>query len=229
MQTITVEFPLRGDWTAVHTPAEKVPSHGVDVLGQTYAYDFLRVDWNKDGFIFHDKSTIRFFTIGVSVNSCYGFGEPIYSPVNGQVVAVKDGLADHRWVHPIKDYLAMYARAFYMWLSSKPDLHKIIGNYFIVKIDDMDAYAFFAHAKKHSIKVHPGEKVRYGQHLANVGHTGNSTAPHLHFHVMDRADLLSAQGLPCNFKKYEALNNGAWVTKEHEIPAKREQIRVKDA
>jgi len=44
MQPITVEFPLRGDWTAGHTPAEKVPSHGVDLLGQTYAYDFLRVE-----------------------------------------------------------------------------------------------------------------------------------------------------------------------------------------
>jgi len=116
MQAITVEFPLRVDWTAGHTPAEKVSKHSVDLLGQTYAYDFLRVDWNKEGFIFHDKSSLRFFTIGVSVNDCYGFGEPIYSPVNGEVVAVEDGLADHRWGHPIKDYLAMYARAIYQYV-----------------------------------------------------------------------------------------------------------------
>ena len=86
MIPITVEFPLRGDWTAGHTPAEKVPSHGVDLLGQTYAYDFLKVDWNKEGFIFHDKSMLRFFSIGISVNDCFGFGEPIYSPVNGAVI-----------------------------------------------------------------------------------------------------------------------------------------------
>lgn len=228
MQAITVEFPLRGNWTAGHTPAEKVPSHGVDLLGQTYAYDFLKVDWDKEGFIFHDKSTLRFFTIGISVNDCYGFGEPIYSPVDGEVVAVEDGLSDHRWVHPVKDYLAMYVRAFYMWLSSKPNLHKIIGNYFIVKIEGMEAYAFFAHAKKNSIQVNLGDKVHTGQHLADVGHTGNSTAPHLHFHLMDRADLLSAHGLPCDFRKYDAFNDGVWVFKERGVPAKREQIRVQD-
>jgi len=229
MQPITVDFPLRGDWTAGHTPAEKVPSHGVDVLGQTYAYDFLRLDWKKEGFVFHGKSSLRFFTIGISVNDCYGFGERIYSPVDGVVAVVEDGLTDHQWVHPIKDYLAMFVRAIYMWLSSRPKLHKVIGNYLIIKLDDVEAYAFFAHTKKYSIRVRPGDKVRCGQHLADVGHTGNSTAPHLHFHLMDRVDLLSAQGLPCNFNKYEALNDGAWVTKKHEMPAKREQIRVKDA
>lgn len=229
MQPITVEFPLRGDWTAVHTPAEKVPSHGVDVLGQTYAYDFMKVDWGKDGFIFHDKSTLRFFTVGVSVNDCYGFGEPIYSPVKGEVVMVEDGLKDHRWVHPIKDFLAMLVRSLYMWLSNKPNLHKIIGNYFIVKIDGMEAYAFFAHAKKNSIKVNPGDKVQYGQHVANVGHTGNSSAPHLHFHLMDQPNLLTAHGLPCNFSEYKAFNDGVWVSKQYEMPAKREQICVKEA
>ena len=115
-----------------------------------------------------------------------------------------------------------------MWLSSKPNLHKVIGNYFIVKIEGMEAYAFFAHAKKNSIKVKPGDKIHTGQHLANVGHTGNSSAPHLHFHLMDRADLLSAHGLPCNFKRYGAFNDGVWVIKEHDMPAKREQIRVED-
>ena len=64
MERIRVNFPLRGEWTAVHTPAEKVPSHGVDVLGQTYAFDFLKIDWKKDGFVFHEKSMLRFFTIG---------------------------------------------------------------------------------------------------------------------------------------------------------------------
>lgn len=41
---IVVDFPLRGEWTAYHTPAEKVPSHGTDQLGQRYAYDFVRFD-----------------------------------------------------------------------------------------------------------------------------------------------------------------------------------------
>ncbi|MBE9515534.1 MAG: M23 family metallopeptidase [Proteobacteria bacterium] len=227
MEPITVKFPLRGDWTAGHTPAEKVPSHGVDVLGQTYAYDFLRVDWNKEGFIFHSKSSLRYFTIGVNVKDCFGYGEHIYSAVNGKVVVAKDGLKDHQWLHPIIDLLAVYARGAYVGLSSKPDLHKVIGNYIILKIEGFEAYAFFAHTRKGSIKVKEGEQITCGQHLADVGHTGNSTAPHLHFHIMDRVDLLNAKGLPCNFREYESFSNGSWTIKRNDMPAKRERIRVK--
>ena len=39
-----VDFPLRGEWRAVNTPAERVPSHGTDYFGQRYAYDFMRFD-----------------------------------------------------------------------------------------------------------------------------------------------------------------------------------------
>lgn len=229
MEPITVEFPLRGEWTAAHTPAEKVPSHGVDFWGQTYAYDFLQVDWDKEGFIFHGRSTLRYFTIGVKVNECYGYGEPIYSPAEGTVVVAKDGLEDHKWLHPLVDLLATYVRAISVSLSKEPNKHKMIGNYIILKIEGIEAYAFFAHIKKNTIKVREGEKVHRGQHLADVGHTGNSTAPHLHFHIMDRVDITTANGLPCNFEKYESFSNGLWVTKTRGIPAKRERIWVKNA
>jgi hypothetical protein len=42
LEPIVVHFPLRGGSTAFHTPAEKVPSHGTDQLGQRFAYDFVR-------------------------------------------------------------------------------------------------------------------------------------------------------------------------------------------
>ena len=29
-----VDFPLRGEWVAVHTPGSRIPSHGTDMLGQ---------------------------------------------------------------------------------------------------------------------------------------------------------------------------------------------------
>ena len=42
---VVVDFPLRGEgWMAATTPAHRVPSHGTDMLGQRYAYDFVKVD-----------------------------------------------------------------------------------------------------------------------------------------------------------------------------------------
>jgi len=39
---VVVEFPLRGEWVAVRTPAHKVPSHGTELFGQRYAFDLDR-------------------------------------------------------------------------------------------------------------------------------------------------------------------------------------------
>jgi hypothetical protein len=44
---VVVEFPLRGEWVAVRTPAHKIPSHGTELFGQRYAFDFVRPDKRK--------------------------------------------------------------------------------------------------------------------------------------------------------------------------------------
>jgi murein DD-endopeptidase MepM/ murein hydrolase activator NlpD len=46
-------------------------------------------------------------------------------------------------------------------------------------------YALYAHLKPRSIKVKRGQSVMRGQLIALVGNSGNSVAPHLHFHVID--------------------------------------------
>lgn len=45
-------------------------------------------------------------------------------------------------------------------------------------------HLWYWHAQADSTKVKAGDKVKPGQHLANMGSTGRSTAAHLHFQVM---------------------------------------------
>jgi biotin carboxyl carrier protein len=57
-------------------------------------------------------------------------------------------------------------------------------------------YALYAHLQKDSVAVQEGQTVRRGQQLGLVGNSGNSSAPHLHFHVMDGPSPMTSEGVP---------------------------------
>jgi murein DD-endopeptidase MepM/ murein hydrolase activator NlpD len=88
-----------------------------------------------------------------------------------------------------------------------------------------EVYALVAHARTGSLRVVEGAEVHAGQQLAEVGHSGNSTAPHLHFQLMDAPDPLAARGLPCAFHGYEALQGERWAAVAAGMPGKRERVR----
>jgi hypothetical protein len=57
-------------------------------------------------------------------------------------------------------------------------------------------FALYAHMQDGSITVQEGQRVSRGQHLGLVGNSGNTSAPHLHFHVMDGPSPLTSEGVP---------------------------------
>ena len=64
-------------------------------------------------------------------------------------------------------------------------------------------YDFYAHLKPNSIRVEEGDNVSRGQQLAQLGNSGNTTAPHLHFHIMDAPlPLGAAHNLPYVFDSF---------------------------
>ena len=92
-----------------------------------------------------------------------------------------------------------------------------------------EVFAGFAHLVPGSVAVVAGQRVASGDLLGRVGHTGNSTAPHLHFQLMDSADLMTAKAIPCAFRGYEVEQDGARVPVAHGIPGRRERIRAVEA
>ena len=55
----------------------------------------------------------------------------------------------------------------------------IIGNHIKIRLNNVTT--LYAHCSK--IYVHEGQIVAVGQEIAEVGSTGNSTGPHLHFEI----------------------------------------------
>ena len=139
------------------------------------------------------------------------------------MIAARDGWLERRFLHPLVDLAAVLWNS--LTFPLRTDLRAVLGNHIILRLADTEVFALFAHARTGSIKVREGELVRVGQHLADVGHSGNSTAPHLHFQLMDKSNVREASGLPCSFRHYEALRAGAWSTVDTGIPGKREFVR----
>jgi murein DD-endopeptidase MepM/ murein hydrolase activator NlpD len=57
----------------------------------------------------------------------------------------------------------------------------------------------YAHMIPGSVTVAVGDEVPAGHVLGKLGDSGNASAPHLHFQVMDRPSALGAHGLPFVF------------------------------
>ena len=83
-------------------------------------------------------------------------------------------------------------------------------------------YVFFAHFKQHSIVVKQGQKVSTGELLGLCGNSGNSTEPHLHFHLQNDEDMVKATGAKCYFDQLKV--NG--ILKLDYSPVKGDKIEV---
>ena len=217
---VIVDFPLRGErWVAVNTPGDRIPSHGTDMLGQRFAYDLLMVD-SRSGLRYHPAGLLRGFFIGVPTRDCYAWGAEIHAPFDGEVVRAADGVAERGWIHPLREPVLAFKNA----VTFGPDrLPSLLGNHVLMRHGDV--FAAFAHLAPGSVPVAPGQVLQTGDVLGRVGHTGNSTAPHLHFQLMDSLDPMHARGVPCAFRIYDVLRDGRWEKVEKGIPRKVDRLR----
>ena len=217
---VVVELPLRGEWSVERTPADRIPSHGTDLLGQRYAYDLVRTD-HRRGFHVHPAGTVRFLLTGGRTRDCYGWGEPVHAVSDGVIVQAVDGVAERQRLHPVREsWVAVTTTVRFARRGLDPA--GLAGNHVIT--ETAGTYALYAHLAPGSVAVARGQQVRAGEVLGRVGHTGNSTAPHLHFHLMDSADPLRARGIPCAFAAYLVERDGQWQRVERGIPHRRERI-----
>jgi murein DD-endopeptidase MepM/ murein hydrolase activator NlpD len=193
------------------------------VLGERYAYDFVRMAPGFKPMRFYQPSPLQYLVLGVRLEDCFGWGQPIFSATAGIVLQAEDGWPERNPVHPARDIALLFKNARTFDINRTRDLRTLAGNYIIV--ESREGYAVYAHAQTGSVMVSPGDHVIPGQPLAKVGHSGNSTAPHLHFHLMDHPDPRRAQGIACCFRDYEVFQAGVWRLVQNGIPKDTDRIR----
>jgi murein DD-endopeptidase MepM/ murein hydrolase activator NlpD len=192
-------LPFNNEWLIYHGGHTPTTSHSWNVLTQRYAYDFVMAD----------EKFSRHKSKGNDVKDYYCYAQKIVAAADGEVVKVVDGLSDGFCVgYFVVDFLA----------------REMAGNHIIIKHAEGE-YGFYAHLLGNSIKPKVGDKVCQGQTLGECGFSGNSTEPHLHFHLQDGKSFYHSIGLPIKFnhvsidgeliKKECAIERGTRV--RHEI------------
>lgn len=123
---------------------------------------------------------------GTDVRNYAYFGADVHAVADGPVVAVLDGLPEQKpLAAPDNLPLAQYP-----------------GNHVVQDLGNGN-YALYAHLQTGSVTVKPGDRLATGQVLGHVGNSGNTDAPHLHFHVMSTPDPLRSDGLPFVFSSFQ--------------------------
>ncbi len=219
-QPVVVELPLQGEWTVEQTPAHRIPSHGTDILGMRYAYDFIRTD---DRNHVHPARALRWLVVGGRTQDCYGWGEPIHAALEGEVTSALDGVQERQWLHPVRESVAAIAAARRFGPGRDPvDPRVLAGNHVVIRTGEV--FALYAHLAPGSVAVSSGDHVPLGKVIGRVGHSGNSTAPHLHFQLMDLADPQRARGIPCAFASYDVISGDDRHRVRRGIPGRHERI-----
>ncbi|HEU5481950.1 MAG TPA: M23 family metallopeptidase [Sphingomicrobium sp.] len=178
-----IEPPLRGPrWFASNGCCDRITPHRgaiITVNGVIQAPERFAIDWEQ-----LDEQNRMFDGEKEKLSSWKYYGAPIYSVADGTVVNLWDE-SDEQVPGP----------------PEPVSTEAIGGNMLVVDIGG-GAYAFYAHLQRGSLKAKLGDKVKAGQVLGLLGNTGNSTAPHLHFHLMDGPSPLNSNGLPYVFPQF---------------------------
>jgi hypothetical protein len=138
---------------------------------QRFAIDWMRVD--EQGRLVHDDlSDVHNYT-------CYG--AEVLAVADGKVVGTRNDLDDQK-PGKLPD-------------PSTVSIDTVNGNHIVLDIGG-GYFAFYAHLQKNSVTVHVGDQVKKGAVLGKLGNSGNTSGPHLHFHIMTGPSVLGSDGVP---------------------------------
>ncbi|MEU3895862.1 M23 family metallopeptidase [Streptomyces sp. NPDC045251] len=192
--------PVTGRWSALNSPADRTPSHGIHAYGQTFAIDLVAEPepGARPGFR-------ALWPVARRNHHFPAFGAPLVAVADGTVVRTDDGQRDHlsRNSLPALLYLMLVEGS----VRELGGVCRIIGNHLVLDLGD-GTYAMYAHVRRGSFAVREGDRVRAGQVLARCGNSGNSTEPHVHFQLMDGPDPDTARGVPFTWQGVGVPRNG---------------------
>lgn len=189
-----IEPPVKGEWAIMNPPRHP-----------RLAFDFLATKGRR--FPYRGSTFLRHVFASIPVQATYAWQQPVFAPLEGDVVACNDGTPDRQRISMIRDLLAL------LMFPPKPGspFSAFGGNYVILKCGGV--YPLLAHLRCGSVRVKVGDHVHAGDPLGEVGNSGSSIQPHLHFQIMKDEDPfpLFENLLPFRLRKIQKRIGRHWI------------------
>ena len=134
----------------------------------------------------------------------FAFGQPVLAPADGVVTDVITGVRDNTpgYMNPT-----------------------FAGGNAVILMHCENEVSVLAHFQQGSIRVKCGDKVKRGQVLGLCGNSGNSSEPHVHFHVQNTSITQDATGLRCVFEKITVTRDAKSESRMSYSPVKGDIVR----
>lgn len=176
-QKTSLIFPIKGkfivagahDFNEDHS-AEWSQHYAYDILGLGSDYQLAK----NDG-----KANEDFWT----------WGREVLAPADGTIVFARNDVPDNKQPGKIDSKVFM----------SLPNPMWAVGGNNVVIDHGNGEFSLLAHLQKGSVRVKEGDAVKIGDVIGLLGNSGNSDAPHLHYHLMACKTIFQCDGLPSRF------------------------------
>ena len=190
-------------------PDSEIPLLHPPVLGQWLVTQGLGGPHTHQGlwsqawdFEVADSTGATYRGSGTHTSDYHAWGAPVVAPADGTVIRVVSHIDDN--------------------LVGAVDTVQNWGN-LVLLCHGNEIFSLLCHLKKGSVLVREGERVRRNQVVGEVGNSGRSPVPHLHFHVQATPEI-GAPTRPARLLHYVVKDTDGARYETHGIPSEGQQI-----
>ncbi len=179
--SVSLSFPLKDGkyYVSLGGSNRMINNH----FGTTYRAQWYALDFNK----LTGPGSVASPIWSAENESHAIFGENVYCPCDGVVIETKGTVADNKGAT--------------MDVSAEDGM----GNYITLNCDGV--IVSMVHLKQGSLSVKAGDRVKEGMLLAQVGNSGFSQEPHLHFQAAKYQQDSVLMGVPVQFQDRTLVRN----------------------
>ncbi len=195
---LDVQDKIIGLWFLPHRPAMPAPDRHFSELSLPFEGQWF-VMWGGDtkklnqhhgvpnqnyafDFLRVDQDGKTHKNQGKKNEDYFAFGQKVLAPSDGIVTDVIQGVRDNR--------------------PGSMNPYSALGNAVIVQHREKEV-SVIAHLKQDSIRVKVADTVKKGQVLGRCGNSGNSSEPHIHYHLQNTPVIQDGTGIKCFFSSIE--------------------------